>query len=425
MSKKVKVGTLQRRFNVKPMKTEGIVSYDDDNAYPQRVLYTIAASGVGVSCVNLYAKYIQGQGFVDTNFYKAIVNRFGLTNDELLRQCSLDYARFKGFAIHVKYNALLQVNELSWIPFWWCRKSIPDADNYSPQVVVYDDWDRARLRTISKDKLTTLPLFNPDTEIIAKQIETAGGYDKFKGQIFYYSANGNEYPVAPCDAVLMDLETDSQIQTYNWTSVKTGFINQTIMTVLGEFKDDQEKAEYVKGIMDWQGAENSNSIIVLEAKTKDDIPDIKPLTTNINDKLFAFTKESIMQSIIQSYGQPKILLSIETAGSLSDASKINESKEYYDEYTSDERVLFESLWLKLFATWHEPVTTNFSIKPLTNYRQKTLVKSVGLDGVKSITELLLSALSPQQKINALILSFGVSSENANALVNGTPLNTES
>ena len=424
MSKKVKVGTLQRRFNVKPVKTEGILSYDDDNAYPQRVLYTIAASGIGVSCVNLYAKYIQGQGFTDTTFYKLIINRFGLTNDELLRLCSTDYARFKGFAIHVKYNALLQVNELSWIPFWWCRKSIPDSNDYSSQIIVYDDWDRAKSYSTKKDRQYKLDLFNPDESVLQKQIETAGGYDKFKGQIFYYSANGNEYPVAPCDAVLMDLETDSQIQTYNWTSVKTGFINQTIMTVLGEFKDEKERNDYVAGIMDWQGAENSNSIIVLEAKTKEDVPDIKPLTTNINDKLFAFTKDSITDSVVRCYGQPKILIPIETSGSLSDASKINESKEYYDEYTSDERVLFESLWVKLFEHWHEPVTTNFSIKPLTNYKQKTLVKKIGLDGVKSITELLLSAITPQQKINTLQLSFGLSAVESSALVNGTPINPE-
>lgn len=429
MSKKVKVGTLERRFNVRANKTEGIISFDDDNAYPQRVLYTIASSGIGVSCVNLFAKYIQGQGFADTAFYKAKVNRFGLTNDELLRLLATDYARFKGFAVHVKYNALLEANELQWIPFWWCRKSLPDSNEYSPKIVVYDDWDKSKNYSVKKDRLKELDLFNPDPVIIAKQIENAGGYDKYKGQILYFSGNGNDYPTAPCDAVLEDLETDAQIKIYNWRSVKTGFINQSVMTVLGEFADDKEKEDYFKEVQDWQGAENSNSILVMEAKTKEDVPVITALPTNINDKLFQFTKESVVGSVIQCFNQPKILLSIEEAGSLSDASKLQQAKVYYDEVTYSDRLIFEENFIKLFANWHDMnvnPTKNYSIIPVSGIKQEAtkqaLATSIGVGGITAIQSILSdTTMQPQQKVNTLVIVFGVSVEDADAMVNGTPL----
>jgi len=431
VAKKVKVGTLERRFNVKANKTEGIINYDDDNAYPQRVLYTIASSGIGVSCVNLYSKYIQGQGFADSVFYKAVVNRFGLTNDELLRLCATDYARFKGFAIHVKYNPLLEVNELSWVPFWWCRKSLPDSNMYSSKIVVYDDWDRNK-GGYKKDKAKELDLYNPDADVISKQIETAGGYENYKGQIFYFTGNGNEYPTAPCDAVLEDLETDSQIKLYNWRCVKTGFINQSVMTVLGEFADDKEREEYMRGIEGFQGAENSNSILVLEAKTKEDVAVITPLSTNINDKLFQFTKESVVGSVIQCFNQPKILLSIEEAGSLSDASKLNQAKVYYDEVTYSDRLVFEECFTKLFKNWYNADVNpsgNYSIIPVSGLKQESakqpLAASIGVGGITAIQAILSDpALTSSKKINTLVIVFGVSREDADAMVNGTPLNTD-
>ncbi len=77
-----------KRVVIKPNKTDGILNYDEDNAYPQRVLDIINSSGTGTLCTDLMAKFIYGNGFKDKALGKLVVNKKGLTANQLLRKLS-------------------------------------------------------------------------------------------------------------------------------------------------------------------------------------------------------------------------------------------------------------------------------------------------------------------------------------------------
>ena len=53
---KATVTDVTKRITTKPNKTEGIINYDVDNKYPNRIIDIINASGTGTLCTDLFGK---------------------------------------------------------------------------------------------------------------------------------------------------------------------------------------------------------------------------------------------------------------------------------------------------------------------------------------------------------------------------------
>lgn len=419
------VGVIERRFTVKQNTIEGILNYDKDNAYPQRIAATIAASGTGSACAKRYGKHIAGRGFFDEAFAAIKVNRKKLTTNELLKKTAWDYARFNGFAWHVNYNVQGQVAEVQHIPFEHCRFCIPDDAGYIARIAVYDDWARERSKKIDKRDIDKILVFNPDPEVVKKQIENAGGIEKYQGQVFYFTEVGLEYPVAPCDPVLEDMETDSQISVFNWRTVKTGFIQQTSYTQIGRFKNEEDREEFKTNLKNFQGADNSNQIVLTEVDSKDEAPIIESFPVTINDKLFDAMGKSVTEKVIRNYGIPLTLVSVAQPGQLGLSKEFEEAESTYDNSTVDERMLISEQFKKVFTFWKEQVIPqSLLIIPKsgvkTDSTKQPLATALGVGGIQALQTILVDGtLEKQQKINSLIFIFGVPKLEAEALVNGT------
>ena len=108
---------VERRIIVRPNQTYGILNYDIDNAYPQRMLELVGASPTAKDCWNKRTKFINGRGFEDTDFARQIVNNNGLTIAKLLKAVARDKALFTGFGIHVNYNANFKICSVNYVRF--------------------------------------------------------------------------------------------------------------------------------------------------------------------------------------------------------------------------------------------------------------------------------------------------------------------
>ena len=60
-------------FILKPVKVDGIVSYDIDNAYPSRMERLINSSVTSKSAAGMYARFLSGQGFADESLNTIVV----------------------------------------------------------------------------------------------------------------------------------------------------------------------------------------------------------------------------------------------------------------------------------------------------------------------------------------------------------------
>ena len=272
---KIITSKLSKRITTVRTSQWKITAYDKDNKYPQNLRMICDGSGTATACIRIHSKFIRGKGFVQ-NGDKVVNNKRGYTLDDILRSVSNDYAYFRGWALHVNYNANFKVSSITHVPFEHCRLGYIDDTGYAGKIAVYNNWDYNLRKNIEKAKIDYIDRFNPDPEIIAYQVKQAGGWQHYKGQILWHSDDGEyTYPKGAFDPVLEDVETDGQLKTYKYRSVVNKFSAGHMFVHKGTFASDEDRDKFIKGLNEFQGTENAGSIFLVEVDIDEQVPEIK------------------------------------------------------------------------------------------------------------------------------------------------------
>jgi hypothetical protein len=419
-----------KRVDVRSDKSLKIQLYDSDNKYPQRVRNAINASGTATATTNLLQKHLRGNGFRNTEIETLVVNERGETLADVHRLICADRAMYRGFALHIGYNALLEINSIKHIPIEVIRLSEPDDLGVVSTVKVHPDWAGESDKAFRRADVQEFHLYTKDSEKIYEQIESAGGYDKWQGHIFYHSDNGvGTYPPAVCDAVFEDVLTDAGIKMWKFRGISTDFMANYFWIFNGEFASDEERDEYVESLNSFQGVDSSHKIVVVECPTPNAKPEIVKVEKQDNDKVYELTETTVMENIIRSYGQPLALHAIKVAGQLGLSKEWEEAKANYDERTKDERDKIGDIIQGLLGDWFEgnPADDNdYLIVPLTGLEDdqnvKPIAETLEVGKIAALQTIVTDpTMQPQQKINFLNAVFGIDYNTAAAIVNGTPL----
>lgn len=351
------------RIVLKPDRTKGIIQYDIDNAYPQRVGNIIDGSGISKRCVQTFHKFIIGDGLVNMSLSKTKVNNV-LTIDKFIRAIAADYAKFKGFAFHANYNVLGQVTDITPVPFEHVRICDPDTENKG-MLAVYDDWDKTKRRSIEKDKVQYIFPYSPE-DVLEEIAIQEGGIEAYKGQLFYFSGDGaGVYPKAFIDPELETAITDSKVKTFHFKNITTSFMASHMFLYKGKFADDDERNEYVSKLKSFQGADNTSKIFMVDDVTNETKPELIPFTIPNNDRLFEVTENSAHDRIRKTFGIPPVLISSLTSGKLGTAQEIKDATVFYNSMTIDDRNIMSETLREIMPRMANPVNDNFEIKPLT------------------------------------------------------------
>ena len=337
-----------------------IQTYDSDNGYPQRMESLIKASPTAADCVKVYIKYIIGNGCKDLNFYKAKVSGTGLTPDKLLRRIVRDKAYHNGFAVHVNYNALYQVESVSYVPFKNCRIASGDKRG---RIAIHPDWYNGvtwgRWASKSEKDIDYIWLFNPDPVEIQRQVDFAGGWDKYEGQIYWYSEEFEDYPLSPYDEVIDPMITEAKSNTTTKRNIENNFQAKNIWVDIGEIEDDDELEERKNIIRTFMGPDG-NSVIRFESKSIDqtgkpnDIPLIVPIENKLDDKIFQYSDDKTRGQIYRASGQNAVLHSDLTQGRYNQ-NQLPESQQYYNTFLTSDKLIFEEAFREIFSIFKTPV----------------------------------------------------------------------
>lgn len=421
-------GVTERRIKPVDVKQYGVQGYDADNKYPQRIKYTIAASGTGVACTRLFSKYLKGRGFADAEVSKTPLNNSGQTLTDIHALVCQDYALYRGFALHIGYNALLQIISIKHVPFEFVRLNLPDDLENVSQATIYDDWGFDSGKKTDRKRFKTVDLYTTNVDKINSQIAKAGDISAWNGHLFYYSEDGAlVYPKSPCDSVLEDVVTDSKVKIYKWRNTENGFMASHVYAHPGKFESDEAAEEFVNNLNAYQGADSSHKIMVVEVEDPAQMPQVVPFETPSKDKEFEYTESSVRENIIRAYGQPLVLHAVRTAGSLGESTEWEDAKKNYDERTEEERDRIAMVITKLMQQMNPAITEDqLKVIPITGVQDKTaqavLAIQFGVGGTQSLVDLIANpGLSPSQKINTLVIVFGIAQDKAASLVNGTPI----
>ena len=366
----------------------GIQTIGENNDFYQVVMRVISGSVSGSSCVDVYSKFINGRGFMPGVFDKKI-NKKGQTLDDLLRMIAEDYARFNGFAVHVNYNALGQKTSASHVPFEHLRLEMLDENGQFNKVAIHPDWAKeyTTLRKWKKEDIKFIDLYNPDLEAIQEQVINAGGWQEYKGQIFYYSGNRDiSYPIPTYASALTDMSSDEGLSNINYRNIRNRFMSGGILVGIKkadeteEYEETEEEIEALKEakrpirrdegvdmaseLVKFQGDEDACKIGYMEVESRDDIPEFKPLQSNNYDKDYTSGEKSVKDKIGRAFNQPPILRA-ENIGAGFGSELMQACYDYYNSVTETERYDIERAFTEIFTNWKYGEITNFTIQPKT------------------------------------------------------------
>jgi hypothetical protein len=419
---------IERRILVRPNQTFGILNYDLDNAYPQRMLELVAASPTAKDCWNKRAKFIAGNGFEEKDLGKQIINDSGLTLAKLLKAVATDKALFTGFGIHVNYNANFTIASVNYIKYEDIRMGDTDCPDTANKYAIYSDWGRKTWKNIMRSKITFLDKYNPDPDATKKQVTGAGGWDHYKGQLFYFNPQVDDYPLIEADSVWEDFETEAGIKIFNNREVTTGFLPSTMLFMQSRREeadnsrpnsDEQHyyntPSQLEKDLGAFQGAKSAQKIIVIEYEDETAKPEFQPYAIQNNDKLFESTERSVEARIIKGFSIPKELINSEKTSGLSNGSEKKEAIREFNDNTTADRLELSETFANIFSRFYTNINphNNWNIIPVP---ANVADDNAGMVAGTSINQLLLANIPYENKIAVLVYAYGFKQAEAEAMV---------
>jgi len=422
---------IERRIFVRPNQTFGILNYDADNAYPQRMLELVGASPTAKDCWNKRAKFIGGNGFEEPELGKQVINSRGLTLARLLKAIATDKALFTGFGVHVNYNANFKIASVNYVRFEDIRLGDTDSPETADKYAIYNDWGRKTWKNIMRSKITFLDKYNPDENAIKEQVKAAGGWESYKGQLFYFNPEVDDYPLIEADSVWEDFETEAGIKVFNNREVTTGFLPSTMLFMQarreeadnsGPDGDEQSynnvPSQLEKDLGTFQGAKSAQKIIVIEYEDEASKPEFKPYSIQNNDKLFETTEKSVEARIIKGFSIPKELINAEKSSGLSNGGEKKQAICEFNDNTAPDRLELSETVEDIFRNFYTDINpkNNWNILPVP---ANVADDSAGLKAGNSINQLLLSNIPTENKTAILVYAYGFKQAEAEAMAGGS------
>ncbi|HVS93970.1 MAG TPA: hypothetical protein VHE59_18170 [Mucilaginibacter sp.] len=418
---------IERRILVRPNQTFGILNYDLDNAYPQRMLELVGSSPTAKDCWNKRAKFIGGNGFAQPGLGKQVINSKGLTLAKLLKAIATDKALFNGFGIHINYNANYKVSSVNYVRFEDIRLGDTDSPETADKYALYPDWGRKTWKNISRSRIAFMDRYDPDPGVIKQQVINAGGWDQYKGQLYYFNPEVDDYPLIEADSVWEDFETEAGIKIFNNREVTTGFLPSTMLFMqsrreeadnTGPDSDEQHyynmPSQLERDLGTFQGAKSAQKIIVIEYDDEHTKPEFQPYSIQNNDKLFETTEKSVEARIIKGFSVPKELINAEKSSGLSNGGEKKEAIREFNDNTAPDRLELSEVLAEIFGNFYTDVNPsgNWEIVPVPTEVADDIT---GIKAGASINQLLLSDIPAANKIAILVHAYGFKQTEAEAM----------
>ena len=410
-------------FQTRNDKALGIQTYGEENNFPQLVSKIIGASCTGKSCLKVYNDFVFGQGFNDENLQSLVVNKRRETLGKILKAVAADLTKYNGFALHVNYNAMYRIVELYHAPFEHYRfeKVDPDTGRFS-KIAEHDDWAREfeGIKRFRKQDIVFYDLFDPRPEVIEAQVEAVGGWENYKGQVLYYSGDGDlVYPVPIYEPELTDMRTEEGLSNVTGRNVNSNFLTAgALVDICNESESTEEAEATKKTIRDFQGDDKAGQVLYLQVRSKEEIPVFMSFAGENYDKAFSVTQANVPNNIGRVFNQPPILRAQDVGANFGADLMVN-AYNYYNTKTSGERQTLEETFAEVFQLWSEPVASDFSIRPLSYVAGQSLLARLGQAAVDKIYEIVKdTALDDARKKSMLRLGYDLTPGEVDELVPG-------
>lgn len=256
-------------------KKFGVIFNGEDNLKPTIVENLIDSSPTAFQCASIYETFLGGAGFeVDLSKVNISDDEFDLiTPNHLLFDIAEVCSRHLGSFISVGYNANYEKDSFKIIPYDLCRVGKKDSKDYFGKILVSPHgWGKQ----LKKDDVDVIDVYNPRPEVIQAQVEAAGGWENYKGQVFFFRMDRKyTYPISLIERAYLFADTEYNLGLYYNGTAKRGFEDLTIIRHRA-FEKKEDEIAFENNIKSLSGFENASSKLMLE----DDWDDEREKTGN-------------------------------------------------------------------------------------------------------------------------------------------------
>lgn len=355
-----------------------------DNNYAELVEDAIDNSVTATRCAELVADCISGQGFGDELNNLIVHEEKETTLLQFAQDIAESFSRQKGVYIHCNFDGNFKIKDMDVQSFVDCRVGKKDDDSHNGKILVCSDWTD---KNVSK-KAREVDVYNYKENVIKSQVNKAGSIDKYNGQMFYFKFGKYIYPLSPIHPALNDAESEAEASVYKHTSLKKGFFGKTLVVtkpLVDDMLEDSdpdtynqqmsERDQFKKTIKQFMGASNADGVLHIEMEFESDDLEkefvVKQIESNIDDKLFAHTEDSVANNICVAFRVPQILVRPKDSSLFASSGElITQAKIFLQEQTVNERMILEQIVNKLMANFKEP-KKDLKIKPLIDVDNQT------------------------------------------------------
>ena len=372
-----------RRTESNKYKGYPFLANGEKNDYPTMIELLVGGSATAKACAGVIADFIYGKGFSleaearatarqqRTRFRKdtLYINDKRETPNDLLKKVARSLSYHKGVFVQVNYNQLFQKTSVQVLPYRYCRLGARDSNNYRGKVLYYENWDNLQDKKEVDKNVKAIDLYDPSPKVIQEQVDAAGGWDNYKGQVYFLNLDRNDsYPLAWADVVLLDCESEMLSTKYTRNGFKKGFFG-TYAFVTSTMNSDEDRDNLRNSI----GVEAEQSVFHFELEMKGDkLEDqvlVKPIESNVKADLFEYADKKTANNIRKTYGNiPPVLIDF-VEGKLGNTSgdSLKEARIFMQEQMQEERQDVQEMFEELFDNFAEPISSNGLFEIMTNY----------------------------------------------------------
>jgi len=340
----------------------GIIPYDLDNSYPNRVLWLINRVAAAKQATLFLHNHIEGQGLTGAGVDEVVNERFETVAD-FHDQFTESKAWFGGAFVHISYTPEGLKDRFEVLEYQNVRVGDYTQKKYRHKLVYWNNWSGSKQRVGQREKERWFYAYNPDPAVVLAQMEECGGWDKYPGQIYFSKTTRAVYPTAPCHAVLAPMDTYSQLNTFTNNVVRQG-LHHGDTIILPERLGDDALIELKEDIEVISGPDGAGSTLIIHGAGPGAV--IEPRIKSNQDAIFRETEAGIIRQIRMNYGIPVALFGDLVSGKLGSTDEIKEGFEVYNRWTAKDRAFTQREMQYLF--WGSTIPSidsqDFYVEPL-------------------------------------------------------------
>ena len=295
-------------------------NWGNDNKLPYYLYGLYEKSSLMQSIINTTVNFIVGNSI--ESIYKPNEDE---TWEDLIKNLSLDYMIYSGFAIQVMYNKMGKIHSLNWLDMRKIRTDEEHTKVYyskefatksSPQYLTFKTWKRGE------------------------------EYRNESAVFLYTGSKRTVYPLPRYSGSIPAIETSIRIDNFHLNAIKNNFNGNFIINFNNGIPDDDTKKMLERKVKEkFCGDDNAGSFLLVFNDSKENGVSVERIQDDQFDKKYEALKSQTITSIFTGFSAPSQLFGYAITGNV--FSK-QEYQDAFDLYSRLQITPIQNLFKRVF-----------------------------------------------------------------------------